>query len=282
MQWFETMSSVRNWHSRLVLCHIGHDLVSFASVKELITVVRDALEGYKFAYEQAGVHHRDISVGNIVFTTIGEGILLDWDTRQSPMNTDGSWHNKRTGTWIFMAAALLQKNPPCYSLADDLESIVHVLTWIALRYIRNSFSDDPGDLSDTMADVYCKYREVKGVFYGGQEKMDWLLRFTRNSGRPKVEFHDNPSLQWLIWQASALCATRYDVPQQGFEEPIAFEVRKTHHAAALAALGRSQALLNDFEKVFDGSWPGGDISKDSPKPETPPLSSKAHRRHQPA
>jgi RIO-like serine/threonine protein kinase len=34
---------------------------------------------HKYAYEKAGIIHRDVSVGNILITQDGKGLLIDWD-----------------------------------------------------------------------------------------------------------------------------------------------------------------------------------------------------------
>ncbi|KAH7918459.1 hypothetical protein BV22DRAFT_1134581 [Leucogyrophana mollusca] len=254
-------------HYRLVLGVIGRDLTSFANTRELVSAVRDALQAHKDAFEKAEILHRDISVGNVIITAAGEGLLIDWDLAKSIADLNSSRQHERTGTWQFMAAALLHKDRPCHSLADDLESGVHVLTWVALRYTKNSLSVDPGALSDTLAKTYDESREDNGVFYGGGGKIDWLLRYTGTTGRTPVSFDDNPSLQRLIRRASALSAFRYDIPQEHEDEgPAELAARRAQHAAAVKALEstQAQALLDAFEKALKEPWPkaGTDPWKD--------------------
>ena len=43
------------------------------------TDVNDINSAHKEAYEKAHILHRDISVGNIMITSEGRGLLIDWD-----------------------------------------------------------------------------------------------------------------------------------------------------------------------------------------------------------
>ena len=89
-------NSPRSFRSRLVLKEVGRPLQSFRNVKELIQVFRDALQGtfshyptfislangsiaHRMALDLANILHRDISVGNIMITEEGRGLLVDWD-----------------------------------------------------------------------------------------------------------------------------------------------------------------------------------------------------------
>ena len=83
-------------HYRLALEDVGHDLRNFSSVKDLVKVIRDATIGKCMIFKQgdyltsnnvahddaffkAGVLHRDISTGNIIYLEAGRGLLVDWD-----------------------------------------------------------------------------------------------------------------------------------------------------------------------------------------------------------
>jgi hypothetical protein len=91
----EGVSIMGHSHYRLVLDLVGKRLSDFASSKELVQAIHDALIGrllpihdnqqlkdfYCPAHQQAyaaGVLHRDLSVGNIVIVN-GGGLLIDWD-----------------------------------------------------------------------------------------------------------------------------------------------------------------------------------------------------------
>jgi hypothetical protein len=87
-------------HYRSVLREIGRDLLSFGSTKELVTTMRDAVVGtpnglvlyngpnftlaaHRHAYYNAKTLQRDISAGNILITSSGRGLLIDWDPSKS-------------------------------------------------------------------------------------------------------------------------------------------------------------------------------------------------------
>ncbi|KAJ7042574.1 hypothetical protein C8F04DRAFT_1176207 [Mycena alexandri] len=122
--------AIRNHqHYRLVLDVIGRPLVEFRSTHELVKCIRDAL--------QARVEHRDISVGNIIIVVdkgITRGLLIDWELSRYESDGEASAY-ERTGTRQFMSAQLssaTEAQPR--ELADDLESFLLVLLWVAISY----------------------------------------------------------------------------------------------------------------------------------------------------
>ncbi|KAI0750221.1 hypothetical protein C8Q80DRAFT_1166705 [Daedaleopsis nitida] len=79
-------------HMRFVIDTVGRPLTRFKSTKELVKAVRDACRGHRLAMEQAGVLHRDVSVGNILIVDKPDpeakfhGFLHDFD--YSSMDAD--------------------------------------------------------------------------------------------------------------------------------------------------------------------------------------------------
>ncbi|KAL7279517.1 hypothetical protein ACG7TL_007360 [Trametes sanguinea] len=122
--------------------------------------MREAIKGHRTACECANVLHRDASLGNIVIADDAPegshpGPFQGWnhsstdridrasDGNATSLKDDGEEntpetieeHKKRTGTFYFMAIALLRMLPgtlhgPCH----DLESYYWVLTWVVLRH----------------------------------------------------------------------------------------------------------------------------------------------------
>ncbi|KAF8554515.1 hypothetical protein OG21DRAFT_1394048, partial [Imleria badia] len=121
-------------HYRLVHRIVGRPLFKFECTKQLVTAVFDALQAHSHAFTSAKILHRDISAGNIILTDDGSGLLIDWELAKL-MNEAGSRRPDRTGTWQFMSANLLQHPGKMHTLTDDLESFLHVLGWMMLRYV---------------------------------------------------------------------------------------------------------------------------------------------------
>jgi hypothetical protein len=93
-----------------------------------------------YALWQAGVYHRDVSPGNMMWYrngTILMGVLNDYDL-SSLATAQGPRGNERTGTIPFMALDLLteegQRGEVRHLYRHDLESFVWVLVWVSLRY----------------------------------------------------------------------------------------------------------------------------------------------------
>lgn len=90
---------------------------------------------------KAGVHHRDVSPGNMMWyrDKLGKlmGVLNDYDL-SSLANVPGPQGNERTGTVPFMALDLLtakaQQGEVKHLYRHDLESFMWVFIWICLRY----------------------------------------------------------------------------------------------------------------------------------------------------
>ncbi|KAF9237768.1 hypothetical protein BU15DRAFT_75760 [Melanogaster broomeanus] len=116
-------------HYRLVLGDVGRPLTSFKSTKELVGGVLGAMEAHWFAYDVLNLLHRDISPGNIILTSDGRGLLIDWELAKEAGEI-GNRRHERTGTWQFMSAALLRQPGKLHILEDDIESFLHVLGWI--------------------------------------------------------------------------------------------------------------------------------------------------------
>ncbi|KAF8524399.1 hypothetical protein BU17DRAFT_63383 [Hysterangium stoloniferum] len=199
-------------HYRLVLREIGRDLLSFVSTKELVTAMRDAVVAHRHAFYGARILHRDISAGNILITSSGRGLLIDWDlSKSTDAEASVTAQAERTGTWHFMAARLLRKPKdgtiPKPDRVDDLEYFFHVLSWVALRATAHSL-----DLETVSAMLFNTfddwYLDDTGVSRGGLAKEDVLLASTPFA---RVGFQNLP-LARLIKTIANTLAVRYEEP----------------------------------------------------------------------
>ncbi|THV43834.1 hypothetical protein BGAL_0875g00010 [Botrytis galanthina] len=123
-------------HYCLVTSPAGRPLHEYQSVRELLEVLRDAIQGHKSLLKKGKILHRDISENNIIITNLPaegdpKGRLIDLDLAKE---LDGvpSGARHRTGTMQFMAIGVLEGNGHTYR--HDLESFFYVFVWICTRY----------------------------------------------------------------------------------------------------------------------------------------------------
>ncbi|KAJ7105798.1 hypothetical protein C8R46DRAFT_814832, partial [Mycena filopes] len=142
-------------HTRSLLTPVGLPLKNFTSTLALVQALQTAIQHHRIAYE-AGVIHRDVSEGNVLFDESSmQGFLVDWDYAEFycarpdqfrelvPSSTSlyaktlpfsGSTHlYSLQGTFAFMAIQIL-KHKVIHEAKHDLESFYYLLVWMVLRY----------------------------------------------------------------------------------------------------------------------------------------------------
>ncbi|KAJ7172088.1 hypothetical protein C8R46DRAFT_1190073 [Mycena filopes] len=147
-------------HIRSLLTPVGLPLNKFPSSKQLILALQNALAHHEIAHE-AGVMHRDISEGNILFDeATGKGFLVDWDYAEFNEVGKRNWQNwfperatsneytalhkslkDVTGTFPFIAIELLEKENTRHEAWHDLESFYWLIIWVILRYTAHTHID---------------------------------------------------------------------------------------------------------------------------------------------
>ncbi|KAJ7043953.1 hypothetical protein C8F04DRAFT_1175024 [Mycena alexandri] len=151
-------------HIRSLLTPVGIPLKQFPSSRELILALEGVLEHHRVAYE-AGVIHRDVSEGNVLFDEeTMKGFLVDWDYAE--FNQQGSlifkpgfrkdqmatgtriltkasriWLSSFQGTSPFMAIQRLEAQNTPHEAHHDLESFYWLLIWVILRYTIHNHKD---------------------------------------------------------------------------------------------------------------------------------------------
>ncbi|TFK62768.1 hypothetical protein BDN72DRAFT_827188 [Pluteus cervinus] len=86
-------------HYHLVLEYIDSTITGFTSLRELVSVIRDAFIAFDDAFMEAKVLHRDITVGNIMIKRTREsttGVLVDWDLYKDLTLPSNNRHHERT------------------------------------------------------------------------------------------------------------------------------------------------------------------------------------------
>ncbi|KAA1470542.1 hypothetical protein DENSPDRAFT_928930 [Dentipellis sp. KUC8613] len=214
----------RRRHYRLVTLELGRKLKMFKDQRELINVVRDSLEAHEAAWKLGNVLHCDVSADNIMIDiTTGRGFLNDWDQcKYRDELCQGTTRSRRSGTWMYMSAVLLQYPRKPQELSDDLESFVHILTIMALRFYFHSLSswtfeefengslywkapEDSTRFGNFINDIYNEESIDHGYAIGGSYKMTRLCL-----GDPGVNWWNPDSpLMSLLTKLYDLFSRRY-------------------------------------------------------------------------
>ncbi|KAI0084392.1 hypothetical protein BDY19DRAFT_898557, partial [Irpex rosettiformis] len=131
--WYIVCSILRPLLLHRIVQPVAFPVQSLGNSKRFVRVLRDCLKAMLQAFN-AGILHRDISIGNVMalFDDNGKfikGILNDWDhfgyvdVEKPPRSV------RRSGTWAFMSIELL--GDPCkhHEIWDDLQSIFWVLLY---------------------------------------------------------------------------------------------------------------------------------------------------------
>ncbi|KAI0794668.1 hypothetical protein C8Q74DRAFT_1366084 [Fomes fomentarius] len=200
----DDMKPVPRIHYRLVTKEICVPVQEFRNFKELTSIFIDVLRAHFYAYTQARVLHRDISVGNIMIDPVTRrGVLIDWDlSRLVEQLGSGPVEPARSGTWSTRSALLLQyPRKPC-RLSDDLESIVHAYRHLTLCY---HLTDVTPKLRNFIETTYEKVIMVNGVLMGGFTKLGQFA-----SPRSPFEVIGNPHLQSVLDALAKGCFSFYD------------------------------------------------------------------------
>ncbi|GJJ09173.1 hypothetical protein Clacol_003395 [Clathrus columnatus] len=266
----------RHRHYRLILKEIATPLHSFPSTKILVSAIYDAVKAHRAAYFDAGILHRDISPGNIMIYNNG-GLLIDWDLSKSTSDDCGQG-SERTGTWQFIACRLLKDPTAAQGFTDDVESFIHVITWVSFRYAKHNLPYE-AVLAFLTSVFNHAWTGKDGFTKGGRTKMNYL---TSPSQLMETEFQ-NPILKELLLNITEKIAVRYTrAPPFTDAEVVNFltnaeglekldsaalisklaSIRQTNHEDKLRMLEDSEWIINEFASVLGSSgWPANDEAK---------------------
>ncbi|KAJ7171579.1 hypothetical protein C8R43DRAFT_858730, partial [Mycena crocata] len=155
-------------HTRSLLTPVGRFLRTFSSTKELAEALQRAIMHHETA-SKAGVLHRDVSEGNVLFEEVAEegksskGFLVDYDYAEftekglaafnqlfpERAEADQLYENIEkslkdiTGTPQFMAIEIMQADATTtHGPHHDLESFYWLLVWMILRHTNHTHPDN--------------------------------------------------------------------------------------------------------------------------------------------
>ncbi|KAJ3491197.1 hypothetical protein NLI96_g877 [Meripilus lineatus] len=194
-------------HYRIVLKEVGRPLEDYRDAKGMVLAVYCAFKAHEGAWK-AKVLHRDISSGNILILDNGEGILNDWDMcKHVEEEKDATSPAFRSGTWPFMSALLLQFPRKPHQLSDDLESFVHVINWLIVRF---HIQWSPGFIEGAMLPYKEYERTLDGDDIGGRTKLNQMRTGHPNFSPDEV---DPPKLGQLAHALMKICKEHYSSPE---------------------------------------------------------------------
>ncbi|CDO76863.1 hypothetical protein BN946_scf184402.g4 [Trametes cinnabarina] len=158
----------RHIHYRIVVREVALPLSEFTTGQNLVSIIVDALQAHRAAFEKAAIMHRDVSGGNILIypsvehaekeppAVVWQGLLCDWEMGKSTKVEESFQlpsQPPRTGTWQFLSADMLSGQPKAVEIPDELESFLHVLLYYAVRYL-NSNCPNAAEFLESYFDAY--------------------------------------------------------------------------------------------------------------------------------
>ncbi|KAH9903267.1 hypothetical protein C8Q73DRAFT_785869 [Cubamyces lactineus] len=257
-------------HVRLVMKEVCRRLQSFSDWRELVSVVRDALRAHQSAWEDHGILHRDLSVGNILIYEKPAvpkpeiiGLLSDWDLAKEKkfvLHPNAS-QPSRSGTWQFLSGALTIYRSKPHVLSDDLESVMHILNWLALKHLPNADTANRHLLAGRIMNIY---DPPTPRYLGSSFKWQYVSEGFR------FFLHKYPSTHpfiFLLDELTAICKTHYErLPVESLIEAAEKDTLESVCVDGIAAadglpplkppLGTHSAILAAFDKALrQRDWP---------------------------
>ncbi|KAK7016733.1 hypothetical protein VNI00_018838 [Paramarasmius palmivorus] len=257
------MTSVpQSSRTRIVVKKLGREVVDFQNTGQIVSAMADAVDAHTELHERAMILHRGVSVGNILITDDDSGILVDLDSELGAI--------QRMGTMQFESAKLQETStPPPPSLADDLESFYHVLTWLALRYTDHGFGRV--ELSEVIKNYFDEfvnsqyykrqYREkgrylrIKRLSYAGFEEDELAELIDELASVLSVRYREEPSEEEIKEFEEFKVSWAEDL-KKAKEEPnpeVIYEKLKemSERAVERHAVARYR---RDMERLENGEW----------------------------
>src|ERR1700722_18683301 len=137
-----------------------------------------------------------------------------------------------------MAARLLLSDKPLpHTLADDLESFLHVLSWVALRFMGHRLTSQ--NLTDVLTMMFdSSYEDEDGIAKGGRAKKNFLI-----AAEILASGFRNNNIVSLLAVLTKTIAARYEEPRLHFDMSISMQGQNfTNQTMAASAAARREKL----------------------------------------
>ncbi|KAJ3479063.1 hypothetical protein NLI96_g9326 [Meripilus lineatus] len=201
-------------HYRIVLHEVGLPLSSYKHSGSFCVFIFQAFFAHYQAWN-AGVLHRDISDTNIIIQVLDSGLrqalLVDWDLCKYKDEVESETKlltaPTRSGAWPFVSALRLAfPDKKAHSVSDDLESFVHLITFMAVRFHVHNLTREEKLYEDFVITMYYdSYQDPQGRDIGGYHKLIFMQGDTGHF--PK--FKQSLGLSKLITDLLDLCCRHY-------------------------------------------------------------------------
>ena len=240
---------------------------------------------HQYVWNNVEILHRDISDGNIVLYEVpdtGEilGLLIDWDLCKykdelskgptqknrsvSPLKSSVSSLSERAvaqGTWRFLSATLLNYPFKDNEVADDIESFLHLMILLTMRFHTTSTLSELKSALERYYDA-CTY--VKGYCVGSEAKYTNMKNGTIPCALPQTAFGS------LLRSLATICQEHY----ASLDEE---ELRKSYRVTQglpQAKPRQGYSSMAKFRGAYYADLLGGDDETQAPAAQNIPSSAE--------
>ncbi|KAF7302734.1 SNF2 superfamily protein [Mycena chlorophos] len=272
-------------HTRILLSPVGSPLCKFTSTLALAKALEHGVIQHQIAFD-AGVLHRDVSEGNLLFVEetpgaqIARAFLSDWDyaeftpaaaeefnhlfpqrTKVDEFEVDKSLKDM-TGTRPFLAieiarASQQEAESVKHAAHHDLESFYWLLIWMILRHTEHT---------NPLNNMAC------GAVFDSILPVAKFSSLTLSEGIPVSKARD-PGLRTLVASFRKLVQQQNPGDDDDDDDLVG-------EAAAAQVLGKSKprrithgAVLEVIESALQRPWPFGNTGEDKAREFVPPPTS---------
>ncbi|KAH9912113.1 uncharacterized protein BXZ73DRAFT_82463 [Epithele typhae] len=207
-------------HYRLLLQEIVQPLLDFENFSELSGFMADAMTAHQRAWEDVKVLHRQISPTSIlILSRLTNGVVTrvallgNWELGKTPEQINDATRPRlyaMAPSWFFRSALSLKypRHRP-YKLSDDIESFIHVLYYIVVRFHKTDLTYGSSSfdyLRNKVEAVFGQFGYIADdeVYNGGLDKLGNFRRRTS-----WVIVHANKTLDKMLNEVAEIGYKHY-------------------------------------------------------------------------